>query len=791
MAAHKETYILSETKIMKPDPIKETLKEYKEDYRSFIDNAPDIIFTVDLKGNFLFANEITKKITGFTTSALLKSNLQKFVAPEYKDSIKKLFQSDFKRKHIPLLEVEAIVSNGKRIPIEIHIKRVKDKNGSIVALQGIARDITERKNAMKELYQLYKEVEISKLRLKSILDSASNIAIQGYNIKGEIVYWNRFSEKLFGFSEREVKGKTIKSLLLSESDEKEFIKYIRNTIRQNKPSPKMKWAITTKKGEVRHVLFHIFPAVLPGEESIAVAMNIDITDSTKAKEKTKEILRQIERFSEISADILSIEDEEELFEHISQAVVDISDFNRVLISYFMDTPPYREIIGYKGIKKADLERVKKVKMPKEKYLKHFEKSIKIGNQSCYIPRSLKDILDKNSVIPGEKIYPKKEGHWNREDNLLVAMKDTKGKTIGIISVNDSKSGLIPTEETVRPLEIFANLISEIIQRHKLAKKISESEEKYRELVDNIKIGVFRATPGGKLLEANPFVVDMFGYTKAVKFLKIKTPLLYENPDDNGKLMRELQEEGIAKNKEFILRRKDGTSFWASITSTAVRNTSGKIMYYDTVVEDITERKKLEEEIRRLSITDELTGLYNRRYFNQNLPKEIKTAERWRSALCLIMIDIDDFKQYNDQYLHLEGDEILKETAEVISQVIRKDMDWASRFGGDEFTIILPSLTAAEAAKVGERIRKTFQQLKFKPKEETVQKTLSMGVAHCHYSESKPPKGYKNRINPTNYEKIATELTILADKALFKAKKRGRNKVFISKEAIELSRQKKL
>jgi len=772
---------------MKPYSNKEAFKKYEEDYRTFIDEAPDIIFTVDLKGNFLFANETTQKITGFPLSELLKSKLQKITAPEYKESIRKLFQGDLKRKQIPLLEFEVISSDGNRIPIEINIKKVQDKNGSIVALQGIARDITERKNAMEELHQLYSEAEISKLRLKSILDSAANLAIQGYNVKGEIVYWNRFSEELFGFSEKEVKGKTLKILLLSESDQKEFKKHLKDTIRHNKPAPKKEWAITTKKGDVLHVLFHIFPAILPGDESIAVAMNIDITDSARAKEKTKEILLQIERFSEISADILSIKDEEELFEHISQAVVDISDFNKVFISYFIDTAPYREIIGHKGIKKADIERVKKVKMPREKYLKYFEKAIKIGNQSCYIPHTLKDILDQNAVIPGEKTYPKKEGHWNREDNLLVSMKDIKGKLIGIISVNDSKSGLIPTEVTVRPLEIFANLISEIIQKHKLSEKISESEEKYQELVNNINIGIFRATPGGKLLEVNPSLVEMFGYKSPGTFLKLKTANLYENPDDNGKLMRQLEEKDLAKNEEFILKRKDGTSFWASITSTAVRNISGKIVYYDTVLEDITERKKLEEEVKRLAITDELTGLYNRRYFNQYLPKEIKTAERWRSALSLIMIDIDDFKQYNDLYLHLEGDEILKETAQVISHVIRKEMDWASRFGGDEFTIILPGLTTAQAAKVGERIRKLFQQIKFHPKEEIVQKTLSMGVAHCHYAEVKPKRDIKNRTNHTNYEKIATELTILADKALFKAKKAGRNKLVISKEIIELSR----
>ena len=629
-----------------------------------------------------------------------------------------------------------------------------------------------------------------KPRFKSIFYNAANIAVQGFNIKGEVVYWNSFSEKLFGFTEKEVKGKTLKGFFTSESDENEFKKYLRNAIRQNKPSPKKEWAITTKKGEVLHVLCHIFPAVLtalPEEESIAIAMNIDITDSKSAKDKTKEILRQLERFSEISAAILSIKDEDKLFDYVSQAVVDISDFGRVLISCFTDTPPYREIIGHKGIKKTDLERLKKAKIPREKYLKYFEKSVKIGNQSCYIPHSLKDILDKDAVPPGEKTYPKKEGRWNREDNLLVAMKDTKGKIIGIISVNDSKSGLIPTEETVRPLEIFANLISEIIQRHKLDKIIGESEEKYRELVNNIKIGIFRATPDGKLLEVNPSVVEMFGYSGAKNFLKVKTSYLYENPDDRLKLMKELEENDLAKNKEFILKKKDGISFWASLTSTAVRDNSGRIIYYDTVLEDISERKDLEEEVKRLLITDELTGVYNRRHFNQNLPIEIKTAERWRSALSLIMIDIDDFKEYNDKYLHLEGDEILKQTAQVISHVIRKEMDWASRFGGDEFVIILPGLTTAQAAKVGERIRRIFQQLKFKPKDEIVQKTLSMGVACCHYSEVRPKRGNKNKGTPTNYEKVATELTILADKALFKAKKAGRNKLVISKDAIELSR----
>ena len=771
---------------MKVNTRKKASQEAEEKLKNIIESLNDVVFQLSPTGLIKYMSPNVEKLYGYKPEELVGKHFKKTTPPGEMPKALKTLKNALSGKTFNNFEIDQLDNKGKIVRIEISGGPV-EKNGKIIALQGVMRDITNRKKAFNEIHQLYSEIEDADLRLKSVLDKMENIAIQGYNIKGEVVYWNRFSEKLFGFTEKEVKGKTFKGLFLSGSDEKEFKKHLTNVIRSRKSSPKQELSVTTKTGEVRHVLCHIFPAVLPELESTAIAMNIDITDSKNAKEKIKETLRQFESFSRISADILSIEDEKELFERISQAVVEISDYERVLVSYFTDKPPFREIIGHKGASKADINRVKKVKMPREKYLKYFEKGIKIGNQSCYLPYTMKGILDKEALIPGEKTFPKKEGFWHREDNLLVSMKDTKGEIIGIISVDDSKSGLVPTEETVRPLEIFANLISEIIQRHKLTKKINESEEKYRELVNNIKIGIFRATPSGMILEANPSAVEMFGYKDTANFLEVDNSKLYEKSADNEKFIKELEEKGLVRNREFILQKKDGKSFWASITSAAVKNSSEEIKYYDTVVEDITERKKLEEEIHRLSITDELTGLYNRRYLNQNLPDEIKTAERWRSALSFIMIDIDDFKQHNDLYLHLEGDVVLKDTAQVISMVIRKGMDWASRFGGDEFAVILPGINSEEAAVVGDRIRKMVRSLKFKPKSDVVHKTISMGVAHCYYTEEKPTKALQTKGSPTNYEKVATELTILADKALFDAKKAGRNKVIISKKAIEVSR----
>jgi diguanylate cyclase (GGDEF)-like protein/PAS domain S-box-containing protein len=310
-------------------------------------------------------------------------------------------------------------------------------------------------------------------------------------------------------------------------------------------------------------------------------------------------------------------------------------------------------------------------------------------------------------------------------------------------------------------------------------------------------------PQGQILEANPSAVEMFGFKDAKPFLERNVSEFFHLQELSSNFMAEMANNGLVKNKEFCLKRKNGTQFWASMTSTAIRKDPDKIIYYDTVIEDITKKKQLQEEVQRLSITDELTGLFNRRYFNQNLPKEIKNAERWRSSLTLIMIDIDDFKNYNDTYHHLKGDELLKEVANVISQNIRRERngdwcsrfeengssigDWASRFGGDEFAIILPGAENKDALKVADRIRKVFSELTFNPKGTAVHKSISLGIAHCSYSERGKKGNVESKKGTTYYEKMATELTNLADASLFKAKSTGKNTIEIASKGITLAR----
>jgi diguanylate cyclase (GGDEF)-like protein len=125
-----------------------------------------------------------------------------------------------------------------------------------------------------------------------------------------------------------------------------------------------------------------------------------------------------------------------------------------------------------------------------------------------------------------------------------------------------------------------------------------------------------------------------------------------------------------------------------------------------------ERERLEEEVQRLSITDDLTGLYNHRHFFKTLEAEVARLRRQKTALSLMMLDIDNFKRYNDRYGHLEGDKVLKKIGEIVSRCIRSNVDSGYRYGGDEFAILLIGASIDQGLVIAERIRSSIEEAGF-------------------------------------------------------------------------------
>ncbi|MCK5313201.1 MAG: GAF domain-containing protein, partial [Desulfobacteraceae bacterium] len=197
-----------------------------------------------------------------------------------------------------------------------------------------------------------------------------------------------------------------------------------------------------------------------------VALAIDRKQSQEIiLEREKQILqlsKQTQEFSLVAASIISMKEEKEIFKHISKAIVKHSDYNRLIISYFTDTPPYREIIQYEGILKREIDAVRNKEAPQEYYENIFKTSTKIGNLSYYLPHTKKAVLGKDLPIFVKKESKNPSDGWHHEDTIFLRMNDSEGNFIGVISVDDSKSGERPTKESVRPLEIFSSLISQIM-----------------------------------------------------------------------------------------------------------------------------------------------------------------------------------------------------------------------------------------------------------------------------------------------------------------------------------------
>jgi diguanylate cyclase (GGDEF)-like protein len=172
---------------------------------------------------------------------------------------------------------------------------------------------------------------------------------------------------------------------------------------------------------------------------------------------------------------------------------------------------------------------------------------------------------------------------------------------------------------------------------------------------------------------------------------------------------------------------------------------------------------LHEELERLSVTDRLTDLYNHGYLHQRLDEELERCTRFDHQMSLIMLDIDNFKQFNDRYGHPKGDLVLKSLSEVIRENLR-EIDVAARYGGEEFVIVLPETEIAGAVSVAERIRAGMAKIpQFTGEDDDqVLQTISLGVANY----------------PTNATSAAA-LVESADQAMYRAKRAGKNQVVVA------------
>jgi len=303
----------------------------------------------------------------------------------------------------------------------------------------------------------------------------------------------------------------------------------------------------------------------------------------------------------------------------------------------------------------------------------------------------------------------------------------------------------------------------------IQKALKKSEIRFQQIVETAIEGILIFDENYRITFANKNLASVLGYTVDEMIGRSYISFFPKNHLDVYYHQESLRKKGEGSVYECCLLTKDGRKHWFLVSAKAIVDDFGKFEGSFAMLTDINERKEMElslEESNRwlteLSNKDFLTGIANRRRFHATLEHEYSRLRRSNSKLSIILLDIDFFKEYNDYYGHVAGDECLRQVGGVLGNCINRSVDLVARYGGEEFACILPDTDIHDAVKIAERMRQGIQDLKIEHKKSLVSEfvTASFGVTTVQYSP----------------EISLEEIISTADKLLYKAKVSGRNRI---------------
>jgi len=274
---------------------------------------------------------------------------------------------------------------------------------------------------------------------------------------------------------------------------------------------------------------------------------------------------------------------------------------------------------------------------------------------------------------------------------------------------------------------------DVTERRKAEEALRKSEERYKSLFDSTMDGIFQVNAGGNFTLMNLAGARIFGFENPQEMIGRNALEFWRAPGDRDAYRSELKIKKTVSAYPMRARRINGEDLELESSSRIIEDEGGNFCGIEGILRDVTDRKKMEEELHSLSLRDELTGLYNRRGFVTLAAQELRMASRLRKGIYILYADMDGLKTINDTLGHRQGDAAIRETALILKDSFRNS-DIIGRIGGDEF-VIIPIGTAGDNIEVITGRLQT--NLDRQNSEENRRYSLSLSIGVAYYDPEQP------------------------------------------------------
>ncbi len=722
---HKPLYLIGQIQDITESKKAETaLRESEERYRDLVENAIDIIYTLDLDGNYTSVNEACEVITGYSRNESLSRSMFNSITPEFRSKGAEMLAAHIAGKTMPAYELELIAKDGRRVAIEVNTKPIME-NGVAIGVTGIARDITERK--MVEKARL-----ASELKYQNIFTFAPVGIYQSLG-DGSLTTVNTALAEMLGYdSVDELLNKSLTDVYFDQNERAEMIQqyegigyatdiviqwkrkdgspiwvqltahaikgtagtteyfegFVRDITKQKSAEDALRASnerfhqlannisdvFWVRSADMKEILY-VSPAfeqvwgrplknltesslkwqefIVPEDRELAASAYAELMADQPTIELAYRIIRLDGVMRWIRVRGFQIKDADGVLIRLAGIVTDITDQKLIEDSLLKSEERYRDLVenALDIIYTQDLQG-------------NYTSINKAGETITGF--TVEETLARNL---SQAVAPE---YQEKARGMIAAKLAGKDKTAYELEIIAKDGNRIAVEVNTRivyengvPIGI-QGIARDITERKKAEAALEEAEEKYRSIFENAVGGIFQSTPAGKFISVNPAMARILGFESPADLIANRHDIAtqhYVDPEYRTELNRMLGEESIVMGFECEVYRKDGSKIWTHENLRSIRDASGEVTHYEGYLEDITERKQLEEQFRqsqKMEAVGVLAGGIAHDFNN------LLTAINGYSDLTLKKMPPDDPLRHNIEEVRDAGDRAAALTSQLLA-----------------------------------------------------------------------------------------------------------------------------